>query len=545
MGYSHSGIGAISANSINTENSTTTPLAASATFVGSSWEDVIAYNMIEVSIHSDTATDGTLRIETSTDGGITSSYVEYIITDATFFYPITFRRVEAFVRVTYINGTTTQVGGTFSLQTTFSTNGTLGISYTVDSYMDGNTPLTGVRAVTAGKNPSNEFVNDRKSGFEPLNSTITPLASMEEFVGSWVETDGYLGITTSATGEVSEQTGWISIEFSHDATSPATGLGIRSHILDLVAASPRTVGVVAKYFRVKYENNGIAQTTFSLQTFMQTAHIDLTATTNQILTGNEDVRLVRSVSDYNTERNVGRLAYEKSGRIYGTNETVGTVEETIWPYSTKWIPNQIKNQKLRVKAGGNTNDTAAGSGARTVEVVFLDENLNEVTETLTLAGTGVSTLTVANCFRLNEAQVLTTGTYHGNNTGVITFELTGGAIMGVVDVGQGLLKSAIFTVPAGKEVYITSIYASVGQGNSADLKLYQYCEADIVTSPFGSHKEEWSLSDFEGASTFPLTTFLRVDEKSDIFFTGKRVSGGGSALVTTGCDFFVLDIPPT
>jgi hypothetical protein len=251
--------------------------------------------------------------------------------------------------------------------------------------------------------------------------------------------------------------------------------------------------------------------------------------------------LFRPASDFNSDRNVGLIGGEASGRKFGANLSVGGALETVWTYGSDWVPNQLKNEKLRIAAGGNANDTAAGTGAQSVQVNFLDENLAEVTETLVTAGTSASAATSANCFRLTSARVIDVGTYHGTNTADIVLELTGGNVMGNIAAGAGTTEQAIFCVPAGKTMYITEILVSVGQADSCDVRLFRSADPSDVTGPtFSGVYEEWGIYDFSGAVVFPLTTHLVFPAGTDVWFEAEKVTGGGSARVGVDFNFYTV-----
>lgn len=245
------------------------------------------------------------------------------------------------------------------------------------------------------------------------------------------------------------------------------------------------------------------------------------------------------VSDHNADRNTGLIEGQLSRRKFGRNFSVGTSDETVWTYSANWIPTQIAST-IRVKAGGNANDTAAGTGARTISLIFLDDSWNEVTETLTLAGASASAVTSALCRRLISAKVVYVGTYHGSNEGDIIIEqTTGGAIMGNMDLGKGTTEQSIYTVPAGYTMYVTDIFVGVGQGNSADVHLVTVADADNVVAPFNAAQDIWGVEDYSGAQVFPFVTYLVFNEKTDVWFKAKKVTGGGTAQVAVDFGFYL------
>ena len=123
-------------------------------------------------------------------------------------------------------------------------------------------------------------------------------------------------------------------------------------------------------------------------------------------------------------------------------------------------PFQTTAQALEI-ISSSANDTAAGTGARTVMVQGLDANFNPIQETVTLNGTSAVAL-VNSYLRVNNVQVATAGS--GNtNAGTLTLRLAGaGASQAVMTAGIGYAKQAIYTVPAGFTLIVTDLFFAVG-----------------------------------------------------------------------------------
>ena len=100
---------------VSTSNSTTTPLASSATFTGD-WEDVARYNSVIVAAKTDL--NGTFTVQFSPDGtNIDSTLTRYYRTNQ-IEAPHRFTITRRYVRVTFTN-TASATQGLFRLQTTF------------------------------------------------------------------------------------------------------------------------------------------------------------------------------------------------------------------------------------------------------------------------------------------------------------------------------------------------------------------------------------------------------------------------------------------
>ena len=371
--------------------------------------------------------------------------------------------------------------------------------------------------------------------------TTALLAGGATYTSPIIDVDGKSQVQTEI---LSDTDGTITISFCSDAA----GLNVvRSLSIPYVASNGYqffSAPAFVNFIKYEFTNNGILQTQF-----YYTSKILNTAISPQLLTVEGSLSptmvttAVRPTSDYNTDRNIGIILGQESKRKFGVNESVGNTLETIWSYGSNWIPNQVINEKLRIAAGGNAADTAAGLGAQSVVVNFLDENWLEVTETLVTAGASVSADTTANCVRLISAKVANVGTYHGSNTGDIVFELNGsGNIMGNMKAETGTTEQAILPTPANKNAFITEIFVSVGQGNSSDVKMFILKNSDDLTTPFSAAITQWTLEDFSGAEPFKLDTHFKIEPKSDVWFEAEKVTGGGNARVSVDFNYYTVNI---
>ena len=102
---------------------------------------------------------------------------------------------------------------------------------------------------------------------------------------------------------------------------------------------------------------------------------------------------------------------------FGYNPTVGSGNyESIWEGSNAY-PWMSTDDQLEVLSS-DTDDTSAGTGARTVELQGLDSSWNVLTETVTMNGTSAVT-TTGSFLRIFRARVVTAGS-SGRNEGTIT-----------------------------------------------------------------------------------------------------------------------------
>jgi hypothetical protein len=166
---------------------------------------------------------------------------------------------------------------------------------------------------------------------------------------------------------------------------------------------------------------------------------------------------------------------------FGNNSLVGT---TYVPISTGGIyrtPQVGSATTLRVKAGGNANDTLAGSGARKVLLQGLDETGALVTEEISLAGASASSATTTTFIRLFRAYVTESGTYAtqaaGSHAGNIVIENgAGGTDWGTIELNGFALsqtRTGAYSVPLGKTAYLLSAQIQIESTKTVDIIFFQ------------------------------------------------------------------------
>jgi hypothetical protein len=125
------------------------------------------------------------------------------------------------------------------------------------------------------------------------NSTTSNLGIGGVFTGSWTDVEPWNGISVLLNGtSASTAPGTLVMQFSNDGVTVTRAITVA--VADVASASPRTLGIIAKYFRVVYTNGGVAQLTFSLQTMLHSSQVNLVSRLEEGL-DNVDVINVRSV----------------------------------------------------------------------------------------------------------------------------------------------------------------------------------------------------------------------------------------------------------
>jgi hypothetical protein len=129
----------------------------------------------------------------------------------------------------------------------------------------------------------------------------------------------------------------------------------------------------------------------------------------------------------------------------------------VWNQGGLWVaPTSARVHNI---VSTSANDTAAGTGARTILVEGLDSSFNEISETVTLAG--LTNVATANAYtRINSMMIVSAGSGKTNAGIIRATAQTDGTVTSLISVGYGLSHCGIYTVPNGKTCSILYGYVS-------------------------------------------------------------------------------------
>ena len=136
--------------------------------------------------------------------------------------------------------------------------------------------------------------NAASSKVDSSNSSTTNLltATSLTFPGAYVDVSMYDGITVLVDGTASGTVGGtLTMNFSHDGVTDHRTITAVS--TDITAVLPRTLGVVAQYFKITFTADADL-TSFTCQTMFHVNQVELVSRLNQTLQGDDDVSNVRA-----------------------------------------------------------------------------------------------------------------------------------------------------------------------------------------------------------------------------------------------------------
>lgn len=168
-------------------------------------------------------------------------------------------------------------------------------------------------------------------------------------------------------------------------------------------------------------------------------------------------------TDYTYDVARGKITGAQPFGGYGRKVTTGADSGVLWPNGAYAFPAAAGVQMSVVST--SANDSAAGTGIRTIEIHYLDANLAEQVEALTMNGT-TPVLTVATNIRF--IQCIHGLTFGGGKAAAGNISASnGGNTYGYVAVGGTRCTSSVRMVPAGKRLIVTSLYAGSVSGTAA------------------------------------------------------------------------------
>lgn len=233
---------------------------------------------------------------------------------------------------------------------------------------------------------------------------------------------------------------------------------------------------------------------------------------------------------------VGNLPGYSSLHKFGNNTACSIVEEDIWLAGGQYqFP--ISTSVVQIVSGGNAADTAAGTGARSIQIEGLGTDWRMASARLDTAGASASLVSTVAFIRVNRAFVVDIGTYSSiiasaANVGLITVisTATGNTVV-AIGAAKGQSQMGIYTIPAGKTGYLVSTQFNVSATISTTVSLYKRENADDVVSPFSSKRLLVQNDELRGVDDRELIVPVKLSAKTDIWATCLAVSGTPAATV--------------
>lgn len=203
---------------------------------------------------------------------------------------------------------------------------------------------------------------------------------------------------------------------------------------------------------------------------------------------------------------------------FGRNTAIGSTFTPVTRSGFYRTPQVAGATALRIKAGGNANDTANGSGARSVTMVGIDATGALISDTVATAGASASAPTTKTFIRLLDAFVASSGTYatqaSPSHVGNIFIEnAAGGQDWALISDGsfpRGDSEIGAYTVPKGRSAYVQAIRLSSDADKKANIVFFKRSNILETVAPY---------SPMVLVAEFPqVSGLLQVDYDPPLFF---------------------------
>lgn len=183
----------------------------------------------------------------------------------------------------------------------------------------------------------------------------------------------------------------------------------------------------------------------------------VTAIVGQVVT----VRESMGATDFFVEVAKGNVPGHALFTLVARNPAVGNTEEDIWGVGGKLVYPLIGEQWELVS--DSTNDTSAGTGARSVNVFYLDDNYVRQEEIVILNGTSAVAMVATNAFRTRTIAVATAGSGDENDGDITLQVVSGGNPRNRALAGKNNDQDCHYTVPAGVTAFPIFIYEEINK----------------------------------------------------------------------------------
>jgi hypothetical protein len=216
----------------------------------------------------------------------------------------------------------------------------------------------------------------------------------------------------------------------------------------------------------------------------------------------------------------GSTSWSKIGYLPAT---VASVNNDLWYNGGNYVYATTGGVQLRINST-SASDAAAGVGIQKVNVYYLDNSFNEQIEEVTLAGTATALTTAKNIIRVQGFRASACGTT-GASVGVVAacISSAAGTTLSVISTNLTRARNITYTVPANKELHITSIKFAAGSGSKTAVCRFitraTYDDKVSVVRNFFMPYTEIILQDSSFASMLemPLIFPAKVDIKVSVF----------------------------
>jgi hypothetical protein len=228
-------------------------------------------------------------------------------------------------------------------------------------------------------------------------------------------------------------------------------------------------------------------------------------------------------------RSSGGVPSLKTIGKFGYNPTVTTASfQDVWSDGGSLVF-LTSAETMDIVSNSAEDDKDSGDGGRNITIEGLDNNFNEITETIDLEGLTPVT-TIKSFIRINRVYCVDVGVT-GVNEGVILIDATTASTrQASIQVGEGQSQKAIYTVPAGRTGYLTRFFNNIGKTDDALIRV-------MARENGKSWRIRRQLKVYQSDVVSELGSYITLPAKSDVCIQAKAITS--TASVSSGFDMYI------
>lgn len=229
---------------------------------------------------------------------------------------------------------------------------------------------------------------------------------------------------------------------------------------------------------------------------------------------------------------IGNVNYGPKNRIrgftFGRKSVVNNTLVSLWNGPTDLYVFPTNGMQMKI-VSNSASDTALGTGARTMELHYLDSNFIEHVEILTMNGTTPVNTVATDIYRINDLHVKTKGSSLTAVGAISLTNLAGSVTYAYQEAGTNSCRQGIFTVPSGVTGYITHWQASSGSSGNhfCQIRLAATCHDSLLLPDVMVVQDEVGTQN--GGANISFPTPIPIPQKTDVSLFA--ISDGVSANV--------------
>ena len=214
--------------------------------------------------------------------------------------------------------------------------------------------------------------------------------------------------------------------------------------------------------------------------------------------------------------------------VHGHNAAVGTSFEDVWADSSVMI--YLTSAETMNIASTSTNDSSAGTGARTITIEGLDANFNAISETITMNGT-TDVVTTLSYIRVLHLGVLTVGSTLENQGDITaTGTTTSTTPQDIMETNLNHSLSGRYTSPADTNSIFSAYEIDIGVGRDVVVDVRAGSGSGVLQTIHRNHI-------FQSVFVSNIVDVM-IPPKTDIVFRAKS----DASTAGVACSFNMIEV---